>query len=193
MVIFQKPHLTGLVAEERHCAHLAHGVIELLEDLQRDSIRHMKTATVCALLVLAWVVPFALRAQSVEEVRDAEQKWFTASANADADELAELMHESFQAINFDGTSWDKDSWVRSLRAIENDSERLPGWRKAFLEYNIEEQRIRLIGATAVVTAWRKRDGAGLRFTHVWIWNAGRWRLANSQTTSLNPARCAAIP
>jgi hypothetical protein len=143
------------------------------------------------LVCLACCVP--LRAQSFDELRELEQKWFNASGIADADTIADIMDDSFYGINFDGTTWDKASWVRSVRDIQHDATRLPGWRKALSEYATVDEKIRILGDTAVVTGWRKRDGSGHRFMHVWLRREGQWRLANTQTTSLSPARCAGMP
>ena len=125
-----------------------------------------------------------LQVQPSEQVHEAERQWFHASGDADSKSIAEMLHESFHGITFDGKRWDKASWVRGMREIETGSVRLPGWRLSLSEYVTVDEAIRIVGDVAIVTGWRKRNGGGHRFMHVWLRNGGRWMIANMQTTNL---------
>jgi hypothetical protein len=59
----------------------------------------------CFLLVCL-SLGIGLRAQPLEQVREAERQWFEASGNADSNSIAELLDESFRGITFDGKVWD---------------------------------------------------------------------------------------
>jgi uncharacterized protein DUF4440 len=128
-----------------------------------------------------------LQAQPLEQVREAERRWFQASGIADSNSIAEMLDESFHGITFDGRHWDKAAWVRAMREIETDSVRLPSWRTALSEYVSEDEAVRIVGDVAIVTGWRERDGGGHRFILVWLRSGDRWRITNMQTTNLATA------
>ena len=135
-----------------------------------------------AMLVAASTLPAARAAQAEGEIRQSEKAWASAVTGGDHAAL-------------DGMLADQLIYAHASGVVENKKEYAGSLRSGARKYDrVEHQSltVRMYGAAAVAHANMRMAGAtkGQAFDdrvmmlHLWVKQAGAWRLAAHQTTRL---------
>jgi FKBP-type peptidyl-prolyl cis-trans isomerase len=111
------------------------------------------------------------------ELRRLEREWFNAVAKGDKAALERLLAEDFIGIGNDAEQVNKSQLIAEADAVSVD------------EIKSKEVKVRLYGATAVVTGCSShvKNGRALgedRHTIVWAKRAARWQVVSWQATNL---------
>lgn len=150
--------------------------------------RHRVRLAATALVALALVAP--ARA-SEDEVRAAFERFQEAFLAADAETLAALLTDDYRHTNGASAPIGKREW---LRWVDGRRARVDTGTLVHDVYAVEELVVSLHGDAAVVTGrarGRGRDGerdfaVDVRFTQIWVRDAGAWRRAAFQDAQVAP-------
>lgn len=118
--------------------------------------------------------------RSEKEIRALLDRFGKAFVEADAATLEALLADDYAHTNSNGGTLNKTQW---LDYIKTRSAELKSGRLRVDSYINDDLKIRIYGNTAVVTGRNTSRGARegkafslqLRFTHVWVKQAGLWR------------------
>lgn len=117
------------------------------------------------------------------EVEDAEDQWRTAMIDANGDGLGKLLADDYTGITATGAIQTRDQAVASLRS---------GSFK-LTSLSISDRKVRIYGATAVVTSQAEltgsRDAESIsgkyRYTRVYVRNAqGQWKIVSFEASRI---------
>ncbi len=124
----------------------------------------------------------AQSSRSEKEIRALLDRFGKAFVEADAATLETLLADDYVHTNSNGGTLNKARWLDYIRTRNAE---LKSGRLRVNSYINDDLKIRVYGNTAVVTGRNtsggERDGKAfslqLRFTHVWVKQAGQWRRA----------------
>ena len=122
-------------------------------------------------------------------IRDLVEEFGQAFARADADALDAFLAEDYVHTNSGGGILDKRTW---LSWIQTRREELATGRLIIESYVNADVEVRIFGDAAVVTGRNTTQGyrddrpftIQIRFTHVWVFEQGRWRRAAFHDTHI---------
>jgi ketosteroid isomerase-like protein len=141
--------------------------------------RRSPTFVRCSLAVLLLSGQGLAVAASPSEMQllDLEQTWMKAAQQRDLDTLSAILSDDYVDINYKGVVRDK---ADALRASSITMQRYT--------QQLEEERVRIYGNTAVITGrgtltTEDKRQYRWRFTDVLVSEGGRWRVVSSQETA----------
>ena len=110
-----------------------------------------------------------------------EEEWRMAQHDNDTTAFSRLLAPDLTFIGTSGSFRDRAGYVAS---------RSGSWIRRAVSFTVTELRVRIYGATAIVTGRESTTGAGVenggRFTHVWLQRQGKWQLVAVQRTDIAP-------
>ena len=139
-------------------------------------------ATILTTLALS-VLPHPVRdsADARQAILRLEDEWKAAQRNTDTSAFTRLLAPDFTFIGTSGSLRDRAGYAGS---------RAGSWIPQGTTFTVTELRVRVYGPTAVVTGRENTTGprftGSTRFTHVWVWRQGEWRMVAAQRTALAP-------
>ncbi len=143
----------------------------------------MKRILRLSLLIFTTAVfSFGQASRSEEEIRASLDRFFKAFVEADATTLEALLADDYVHTNSNGGTLNKTRWLDYIRTRNAE---LKSGRLRIDSYTNDDLKISVYGNTAVVTGRNQSRGARegqafsleLRFTHIWVKQAGQWRRA----------------
>jgi len=141
-----------------------------------------KVSTIVALLAL---VSSPLAGQDTSSTQriilQLEEQWRLAQHHNDTAAFRRLLAPDLTFIGTSGSFRDRADYIASRSA---------SWIPRAKSFTASELRVRIYGATAIVTGREQTTGAGVgfsaRFTDVWLRRRGRWQLVAAQRTDIAP-------
>ncbi len=123
-----------------------------------------------------------------KQIEQMEQQWHTAVLAQDNVALANMLGESYVGIGPDGTIASKAEELQMRGSGKQRTGKL----------DIEEQKIRVYGTTAVVTSRVRVDGiyggepitGEYRYTRVWSLTRGQWHIVSFEASRVHDAAAA---
>jgi len=110
-----------------------------------------------------------------------EEAWKVAQRNTDTSAFARLLAPDFTFIGTSGSLRDRAGYAGS---------RTGSWIPQGATFTVTDLRVRIYGATAVVTGREHTTGprftGSTRFTHVWVRRRGDWQMVAAQRTAIDP-------
>ena len=131
----------------------------------------------------ASTIPRAQRHEYRHEIDQAEEAWRSAMLKGNAAALASLLSDDYTAITAKGAIETKEQAISSLRA---GGLQLTG-------LSISDRKVRIYGATAVVTSMAELTGSRnahevsgrYRYTRVYVRNqAGQWKIVSFEASRI---------
>jgi hypothetical protein len=143
------------------------------------------------MIVLAALVPLLTLSVLPQTVQDTsrsdrtiirlENEWLLAQRTNDTTAFSRLLAPDFTFVGTSGSFRDRAGYVAS---------RSGSWILRADSFEVTELRVRVFGATDIVTGRETTHGVGVdnsaRFTHLWLRRQGRWRLVAVQRTDIAP-------
>lgn len=116
-----------------------------------------------------------------QQVLDLESAWITAYLNKDAGFFERTLHEDLIHFGFDGERASKSEWMSFFRTGDWKYERA---RSQWME-------VQSFADVAVVSGVMEREisiasrrvSGSVSFTHLWVWEQGRWQLLRSHVSA----------
>ena len=127
--------------------------------------------------------PLKLKHEYRHEVEVLEDQWRTAMVNANSDAMSKLLADDYTGISANGAIQTRD---QALEAMHSGSLRLT-------ELSILDRKVRIYGATAVVTSQAEltgtRDAQSIsgkyRYTRVYVRSAqGQWKIVSFEASRI---------
>jgi ketosteroid isomerase-like protein len=130
----------------------------------------------------AWVQAKAPKAAPADVVKAAELERFAAAEKNDLDALGKLLSDDLTYTHSTGVLETKAVFLEHLKS----------GKLQFKKIEPADLQVRVFGATAVINGTAKlavvSDGqakdVNIRFTDVWVSNAGKWQMVAWQSTKL---------
>lgn len=148
---------------------------------QLERGRHAALNYVSA-FALAAFMPFAARAESAmpADLERSLAAYHSATVHKDIAALSDLVTDDYMLVNSDASVQGKASYLADFRT--------PGF--VIEPYAVQHPTYRKLGDAALTggemdLSWTQagvRQHRHLRFVHVWVRQAGHWRIAYSQLT-----------
>ncbi len=127
--------------------------------------------------------PASRNAEVQKQIRQLEDVWHDAILSGDGSAIGGLLAESYVGIGPDGNIMSR---AEEVKARVGGQDRLS-------KLDIEDQKVRVFGSTAVVTSrvWVEGIYSGqelkgpYRYTRVWSLNRGQWRIVSFEASKVN--------
>lgn len=132
-------------------------------------------------------MPHSERHEERHEIDQMEDAWREAMLRSDAAAVSTMLADDYMGISPMGTLQSKEQTLAILRA--------GSMRFKSLEFS--DRKVRLYGATAVVTSRAEVDGVSpdgpltgsYRYTHVWVRNPqGVWKIVSFEASRIDEPR-----
>jgi uncharacterized protein (TIGR02246 family) len=138
----------------------------------------MKRFFLCAAVCLLLPLPAVAQSAAEAAILKLEQQWVDAVVKADTAMLDKLYTDDMLYTHSSGTVDTKASYIDSLKTS----------KAKYTSIERDEIRVRLYGATAIVTCRSvikvNNNTIPARYIHVYVKQKGVWRMAAHQTTRL---------
>lgn len=127
--------------------------------------------------------PTGRNAAIQKQIRQLEDSWHDAILSGDGTAIEGLLAESYVGIGPDGNIMGRTEEVQARSGGEDRLSKL----------DVEEQKVRVFGTTAVVTSrvWVEGTYSGrplngpYRYTRVWSLDRGQWRIVSFEASKVN--------
>lgn len=132
-------------------------------------------------------MPRSERHEWRHEIERLEEAWREAMLRTDATTVSKMLAEDYMGISPIGTLQSKEQMLASLRSGS----------MRFKVLDFSDRKVRLYGATAVVTSRAEVQGVSpdgalsgsYRYTHVWVRNAqGTWKIVSFEASRIDEPR-----
>jgi len=128
-------------------------------------------------------VPHKQRHEYRHEVEQLEEQWRSAMVEANGDAMAKLLADDYTGISSNGAIQTRDQMLSALRS----------GTLRLISLAISDRKIRIYGATAVVTSQAELEGTRdsqlisgkYRYTRVYVRNAqGQWKIVSFEASRI---------
>src|SRR4030081_2090328 len=123
-------------------------------------------------------------ADKAQAVINLENAWNYAEERHDGDALRLLLAETFVYTDYDGTTMDRDQWLRKVQSPAKDYRHLSNVEQNARAYG---DAVVVIGVYVEKMKIKGKDmGRRVRFTDTWIFQNSHWECVASQSTLNTP-------
>ncbi len=158
--------------------------------IRRQTLLACLPLLLCCLLAVAWPADASGVKESHggdqhRQIEQLEQQWRAALLGNDSTAMASMLADSYVGIGPDGTISSKGEELQARASGQQHLERL----------DIEDRKIRIYGATAVVTSKVRLQGVysgqpllgEYRYTRVWTLAHGQWHIVSFEANRVHDA------